>query len=151
MSTSTTTLPEIISAAAEGPELHAVARALEGRQAVLVDAENHRVSLPDPVYRVLFHALRFLERGEGVLILPSSQELTTQDAANMVGISRQYFVQLLEQGRIPFHKVGTHRRVHLRDLLEYRKQREAGRRKMLDEIAQEAVADGVYDVIPPTG
>ena len=68
----------------------------------------------------------------------------------MVGISRQYFVQLLEEGRIPFHKVGTHRRVHLRDLLEYRKQRDAGRRKMLDEIAQEAVADGVYDVIPPT-
>jgi excisionase family DNA binding protein len=144
------TLPEIISAAGEGLELRAVARALEGHQAVLLDTENHRVSLPDPVYRVLFHALRFLERGEGVLILPSSQELTTQDAANMVGVSRQYIVQLLEEGRIPFHKVGTHRRIYLRDLLEYRKQRDAGRRKMLDEIAQEAVANGVYDVIPPT-
>ncbi len=143
-------LPEIISAAADESGLRAVARALEGRQAVLVDTENHRVSLPDPVYRVLLHALRFLERGEGVLILPSSQELTTQDAANMIGISRQYMVQLLEEDRIPFHKVGTHRRVYLRDLLEFRKKRDAGRRKMLDEIAQEAVADGVYDVIPPT-
>ena len=85
-----------------------------------------------------------------MLILPSSQQLTTQDAANMVGVSRQYLVQLLEEDRIPFHKVLTHRRVYLRDLLEYRKQRDAGRRKMLDEIAQEAVADGVYDVIPPT-
>lgn len=142
------TLPEIISAAAEGPELRAVARALEGRQTVLVDKENHRVSLPDPVYRILVHALHLLERGEGVLILSSSQELTTQDAANMVGVSRQYLVQLLEEGRIPFHKVGTHRRLYLRDLLEYQKQRDAGRRKMLDEIAQEAVADGVYDVVP---
>ncbi len=143
------TFPEIIPATAEESELRAVARALEGRHAVLMDTENHRVSLPDPVYRVLLQALRFLERGEGVLVLSSSQELTTQDAADMLGVSRQYFVQLLEQGRIPFHKVGTHRRVYLRDLLEYRKQRDAGRRKMLDEIAQEAVADGVYDVIPP--
>lgn len=141
--------PEIIPAAADAAELRAVAHALEGRKAVLVDRENHRLPLPDSVYRVLLHALRFMERGESVLILPSSQELTTQDAANMIGVSRQYMVQLLEEGKVPFHKVGTHRRVYLRDLLEYRKQRDAGRRKMLDEIAQEALADGVYDVIPP--
>lgn len=129
--------------------MRAIPHALEGRKAVLVDTEDHRVPLSDPVYRVLLHALRFMERGEGVLIVPSSRELTTQDAANFIGVSRQYIVQVLEEGKIPFHKVGTHRRVYLRDLLEYRNQRDAGRRKMLDEIAQEAVADGVYDVIPP--
>lgn len=143
-------LPEIMPSAGEESGLRAVARALEGRQVMLVDQENHRVSLPDPVYRVLLHALRFLEHGQSVLILPSSQELTTQSAAEMLSVSRQYFVQLLKEGRIPFHKVGTHRRVYLRDLLEFRKQRDAGRRKMLDEIAQEAVADGIYDMVPPT-
>lgn len=142
--------PEIIPAAEDASELRAVAHALEGRKALLIGPENHRIPLPDPIYRVLLHAVRFMERGESVLILPSSQELTTQDAANMIGVSRQYLVQLLEGGKIPFHKAGTHRRIYLRDLLEYRKGRDADRRRMLDEIAQEAVTDGVYDVIPPT-
>lgn len=142
-------LPEIIASAAEESELRALARALEGHQAALVGPENHRIPLPDPIYRVLLHAIRFLEQGEGVLILPSTQEMTTQSAADMLGVSRQYLVQLLEQGKIPFHKAGTHRRIYLKDLMEYRRQRDAARRNMLDQIAQEAVADGVYDVIPP--
>jgi excisionase family DNA binding protein len=67
----------------------------------------------------------------------------------MLGVSRQYVVQLLEQGKIPFHKAGTHRRVYLKDVMEYRKQRDAARRKMQDELAQEAVAEGIYDIVPP--
>jgi excisionase family DNA binding protein len=142
-------LPEIIASAAEESELRAFARVLEGHQAALVGPENRRVPLPEPIYRVLLHAIRFLEQGEGVLILPSTQELTTQSAASMLGVSRQYVVQLLEQGKIPFHKAGTHRRVYLKDVMEYRKRRDAARRKMLDELAQEAVADGIYDIVPP--
>ncbi len=142
-------LPEIIASAAEESELRAFARVLEGHQAALVGPENRRVPLPEPIYRVLLHAIRFLEQGEGVLILPSTQELTTQSAASVLGVSRQYVVQLLEQGKIPFHKAGTHRRVYLKDVMEYRKRRDAARRKMLDELAQEAVADGIYDIVPP--
>ena len=142
------TLPEIVASAAEGSALRAVARALEGHHAALVGPENLRIPQPDPLHRVLLHAIRFLEQGEGVLILPATQELTTQSAADMLGVSRQYLVQLLEQGRVPFHKAGTHRRVYLKDLMEYRKQRDAARRNMLDEITQEAVADGLYDIVP---
>jgi excisionase family DNA binding protein len=84
------------------------------------------------------------------MIVPSTQEMTTQSAADMLGVSRQYVVQLLEEGKIPFHKVGTHRRVAMRDVLEYRRKRDAARKRMLGEIAREAVEDGVYDIIPPS-
>jgi excisionase family DNA binding protein len=142
-------LPEITASASEEQELRALSRALEGHQAALVGPGSDRIPLPDAIYRVLLHTLRFLEKGEGVMILPSTQEMTTQSAADMLGVSRQYLVQLLEGGKIPFHKVGTHRRVSLKDVVAYRKERDARRRTMLDEIAQEAVADGSYDVVPP--
>ena len=83
------------------------------------------------------------------MIVPSTQEMTTQSAAEMLGVSRQYVVQLLEEGKIPFHKVGTHRRVAMKDVLEYRRKRDAARKRMLGEIAREAADDGVYDIIPP--
>jgi excisionase family DNA binding protein len=141
--------PEITASAAEEQELRALVRALEGHQAALVGPGDHRIPLPGPVYRVILQAVRLLQKGEGVMILPSTQELTTQSAANFLGVSRQYLVQLLEEGKIPFHKVGTHRRVSLKDVVSYRRGRDARRREMLDTIAREAVADGIYDVVPP--
>ncbi len=143
-------LPEITASAHEEPELRAFARVLESHQAALVGPGGDEIPLPSPIYRVLVHALRFLERGEGVMILPSTQEMTTQSAADLLGVSRQYLVQLLEEGKIPFHKVGTHRRVAMKDLLAYRRLRDERRKAMLGEIAKEAVADSVYDTIPPS-
>lgn len=143
-------LPEITVSANEEPELRAFARVLESHQATLTGPGGDQISLPGPIYRVLVQALRFLERGEGVMILPSTQEMTTQSAADLLGVSRQYVVQLLEEGKIPFHKVGTHRRVAMRDVLEFRRQRDARRKAMLDEIAHDAIEDGVYDIVPPS-
>jgi excisionase family DNA binding protein len=143
-------LPEITATANEEHELREFARVLESHQAALIGPGEDRISLPEPIYRVLVRALRFLERGEGVMIVPSTQEMTTQSAADMLGVSRQYVVQLLEEGKIPFHKVGTHRRVAMRDVLDYRRKRDAARKRMLGEIAREAVEDGVYDIIPPS-
>jgi excisionase family DNA binding protein len=143
-------LPEITASANEEHQLREFARVLESHQAALIGPGEDRISLPEPIYRVLVRALRFLERGEGVMIVPSTQEMTTQSAADMLGVSRQYVVQLLEEGKIPFHKVGTHRRVAMRDVLDFRRKRDAARKRMLGEIAREAVEDGVYDVVPPS-
>jgi excisionase family DNA binding protein len=142
-------LPEITASAAEERELRALVRALEDHQAELVGPGNDRIPLPEPIYRVIQLAVRLLEKGEGVVILPSTQEMTTQSAANLLGVSRQYLVQLLEGDKIPFHKVGTHRRIRLKDIVGYRRQRDARRREMLEAIAREAVADGIYDIVPP--
>jgi len=67
------------------------------------------------------------------------------EASRMLGMSRQFFVGLLEQGEIPFHKVGTHRRVYVRDLLAYKGKRDAARRAGLAELARAEFDEGLYE------
>ena len=75
------------------------------------------------------------------------QDLTTQQAAALLGVSRQFFVKLLESGALPFHVTGTHRRVYLKDLLTYNEQRDRERRKALDQMAKETEELGLYDKV----
>jgi excisionase family DNA binding protein len=74
-----------------------------------------------------------------------NQELTTQQAADYLGMSRQFFVRLLEKDIIPFHRVGKHRRVTVRDVMAYRKQRDHRRHQSINALAKEDVANGTYD------
>lgn len=101
--------------------------------------------LPEPLYRVLLEAARQLGEGNGVALLPYAQELTTQQAADMLNVSRPHVVSLLEADTIPFHKVGTHRRVYLRDLLNYKHQRDGARRRSLDAMVDQAQELGLYE------
>lgn len=73
-----------------------------------------------------------------------SRELTTQEAADFLNVSRQYFVQLLERGDIRFAKTGTHRRVEFGDVLAYKQRRDAQRRQILDELTQLGQEMGDY-------
>ncbi|WP_238539944.1 helix-turn-helix domain-containing protein [Corallococcus macrosporus] len=77
-------------------------------------------------------------------IVPVQKELTTQQAANLLNVSRQYLVQLLDEGKIPFHRTGTHRRVYTQDVLEYRARRKTERRASLAEMMQDTKAAGGY-------
>lgn len=84
-----------------------------------------RVELPAEVYRVLRQVVEALRQGFAVTVAPLSQTLTTQQAADLLGVSRPTVIKLLDEGRIPFDRVGTHRRVLLQNLLAYREQRRA--------------------------
>lgn len=79
------------------------------------------------------------------MVIPVDEELTTQEAADILNVSRPYLVSLLEQGVIPFVKTGTHRRIPLGDLLEYKTRRDAQRRKALTELTQLSQELGLYD------
>lgn len=83
--------------------------------------------------------------GAGVAVLAQTDELTTQDAADALGVSRQYLVRLLDRGDIPSAKVGTHRRVRAADLVAYRDGRDAKRSAALAEMADQAQEAGAYD------
>jgi excisionase family DNA binding protein len=87
-----------------------------------------------------------MEEGQAITIIPASHELTSQEAADLLGVSRQYMVRLLEDGKLPFHRTGTHRRVYFQDLMTYKKERDSQRRAALDQMAREELEAGTYDV-----
>jgi excisionase family DNA binding protein len=79
------------------------------------------IAVPAPAMQLLVHILSEMAEGNAVELTPVQEEITTQQAADILTISRQYFVQLLEEGVIPFRKVGVRRRVRLRDVIAYKR------------------------------
>lgn len=138
----------IVAGEDERVELETIERSLDrlqGGKARLIGPANEAMILPDSLYRVLVQAASQLAEGYGVAIMPYSQELTTQQAADLLNVSRPHVVSLLESGAMPFHRVGTHRRVYLKDLLEYKHRRDSARRGELQAMVDEAQELGVYD------
>lgn len=90
-----------------------------------------------------------MKRKEAVFLMHENEAFTTQAAANFLGVSRQYLVRLLENGEIPFHRAGTHRRVFFKDLVRYEQDRSKRRKAKLDEMSDEMVRAGVYDRFVP--
>lgn len=111
----------------------------------LLGPNEECVELPEPIYHVLSRVIPYLLRGDSVAIVPYHQELTTQQAADLLNVSRQYLVQLCDQGKIPFTKTGTHRRIRYGDLMEYRRQRDVQRRRGLRRLTQMSEELGLYD------
>ena len=100
--------------------------------------EEASLELTPELARLVQELLGALLRGEAVRIVPLEAELTTGQAAELLGVSRPYLVRLLEEGKIPHHKVGTHRRVRARDLLAYLEASRKRGRELLDELIGEA-------------
>jgi excisionase family DNA binding protein len=85
---------------------------------------------------LLAKILGFLANDEGVNVIPDTAELTTQQAAEFLNVSRPYLIKVLESGEIPFRLVGTHRRIRFRDLSEYKSRDDLARRRAADELTE---------------
>lgn len=129
----------------QGVDLDALTRLVSQIERPRLTGGGETVELPEEIFVVLRKALAAMQAGQSFTILRDDETLTTQMAADLLGVSRPFLIGLLEQGKIPYHKAGTHRRVRLQDLLAYRRVRDAERRKTLDDYFDAVAAAGAYD------
>jgi excisionase family DNA binding protein len=132
---------------AERERLQQIITLYEGQMPALrlVGPHGEPIELPHAVYEILAEVLRAMAQGQAVTVTPLDTELTTQEAADILNVSRQYLVRLLDQGTIPFTKVGTHRRVKFGDLAAYKDVRDQQRHEALTELTRLSEDLGMYD------
>jgi excisionase family DNA binding protein len=98
------------------------------------NGDRVEVDLAPALGQLVLDVLTHVARGEMITLVPYGAELTTKDAADLLNVSRPYLVRLLNDGRIPFYKVGSHRRIKASDVLAFRAVRDAERSAALDEL-----------------
>ena len=143
-----TTLP-----ATEQQQVQALERALLRGVPALVTSAGERIEIPGTVFEVLRTAVGFMSHGQAVTLVPDNQAITTQRAADILGMSRPFFIKQLEGGLMAHHRVGNQRRIYLRDVLEFAKKRDKERLSALDLLTRDAFESGLYErnVFPEGG
>ena len=137
----------------EQQQLQALERALLRGVSAFVTSSGERIELPRTVFEVLRTAVGFMSHGQTITLVPDNQVITTQRAADILGMSRPFFIKQLEGGLMAHHRVGNQRRIYLRDVLEFAKQRDEERLSALDLLARDAFEAGLYErnVFPEGG
>jgi excisionase family DNA binding protein len=110
----------------------------------LVGPKKTSIPVPESVMQVLETIMERMAKGNAFALVPLDMEITTQQAAALLNVSRQYLVRLLNQKEIPYSKVGTHRRIKTEDLLAYKQKRDQLRKKGLDELSALSQEYGGY-------
>ncbi|HZQ67212.1 MAG TPA: excisionase family DNA-binding protein [Terriglobales bacterium] len=134
------TLPQ-----AERKQVQDLEAMLSRGKAALVSSAGERIELPHTVYEILRKVVTLMADGQAITLVPDNQAVTTQRAADILGMSRPFFVKLLETGAMGYHRVGNQRRVYLRDVLTYAQKRDEERHAALDRLSRAAVEAGLYD------
>jgi excisionase family DNA binding protein len=98
------------------------------------DGREKSIKMEPKLFEYVIRLLEHFENGEGVTFIPHAKKLTTQQCADILNVSRPYFIKLLEAGNIPFEKVGRHRRVIAQDLFQYQRERDAERQAAMEDL-----------------
>jgi excisionase family DNA binding protein len=143
----------MILPATEREQVRDLERMLGGGAPALVSASGEHFVLPPTVYEALRKVVGLMAEGKSVTLVPDNQVVTTQRAADLLGMSRPFFIKLIETGAMAHHRVGNQRRVYLRDVLEFARKRDEERQASLDRLSRQAFEAGLYDrnVMPEGG
>lgn len=143
---------EIRVAPQDAQILEDLGRVLGRGPAKLLNLEGDAADLPEAIQDLLREIVQRLGDGRSLVLVPQNRDLTTQEAAAVLGVSRPFLIRLLNAGEIPYTLVGKHRRIALPEVLAYAGRRTTARRATLDRLAREAFAAGLYDqVVLPEG
>jgi excisionase family DNA binding protein len=129
----------------EQPAVEKFEHLLERGIPSLVTSTGEKVKLPATIYEVLKRVVELMADGKAVTVIPDNQVVTTQRAADILGMSRPFFIKLLETGAMAHHRVGNQRRVYLNDVLQYAHKREQERQAALDRLSLHAFETGLYE------
>ncbi|CAD6510380.1 helix-turn-helix domain-containing protein [Paraburkholderia sabiae] len=131
-----------VEAAVQGQRALAayLATNFETQRIQIFDEKNraHQVELPTSALRLLVDILAELADGNAVRVVPVHAELTTQEAADLLNVSRPHLVKLLEEKALPYHKTGKHRRVRFADLMRFKAERDQASEQAMEALAQQA-------------
>jgi excisionase family DNA binding protein len=117
---------------------------LERDRPKLVGIDGEEIYLPESVYQILRQVIHQMAAGRAMKLVPYDRYLGSQEAADLLNVSRPYLYSLLEQGQIPYIKVGTHRRIQFEDLMAYKHSRDMQRRQALSELTALSEELGFY-------
>lgn len=136
---------EITTFESKQEDIQKIERLLERGPTTLMSGSGEKVKLPKAVQEILKRAVEIMARGKAVTLIPDNQAITTQRAADILGMSRPFFIKLLETGVMAHHRVGNQRRVYLRDVLQFVQKREQERQAALNRLSRHALESGLYD------
>jgi excisionase family DNA binding protein len=125
-------------ARASAQELSALLTEMPQAERAQVKLDGHDLILPRQALALLRDLLSEMAQGNAVTIVPTHAELTTQEAANILNVSRPYLIKLLDEGKIAYHKVNKHRRIRFEALMEYKRKQDAESAAALNELAKQA-------------
>jgi excisionase family DNA binding protein len=110
-----------------------------------IEETEEKIRIPVGALKLLARILKEISQGNPISIVPIATEITTQAAAELLGCSRPHVVKLLEEGKIPFTKVGKHRRIRYEDLAAYKKEMKSIQRQRIQELMELDEDSGLYD------
>lgn len=140
------TVQPIVGAETDAPHLASLAKLkLRGRHLRLVVDDGEPIDVPEPVVEALAEIISIMRQGRAAAVVPQNTQLSTGEAAQLLGVTRPTVVKLMEDGVLPFERPNSSRRVALHDVLAYKERRSRARREALDEMTAELAETGVYD------
>ncbi len=146
MSIASSGVDTVVPADLEREQLRALATALRARDGAatrLVTPSGATHAIPEAVRALLALLVQELAEGNSVTVAPATKQLTTQQAAEVLGVSRPFLIKLLDEGALPHHRVGSHRRVALADVVVYKDEQKKQRRAAMEELTKASLDAGL--------